>query len=147
MFKCILIPTDGSPLALKAAQAGVTFAKEAGAKVVGYYALEIVESFAFDESQLAQNLTRATIEKREREVAERILREFADEAAAAGVPFESVITEPASVYEGIIDAAKERNCDVIFLASHSHGEITALLLGSTTLKVLSHTRLPVLVYR
>jgi nucleotide-binding universal stress UspA family protein len=147
MFKRILIPTDGSQLALQAAAAGVTFAREIGAALVGYHGLEVAHPYAFDESPLAQNLTKATIEAHAREVAEGYLREIAERAAAAGVPFEAVVNEPDSIHQGIIDAAKEKQCDVIFLASHGHGEITSLLLGSTTLKVLSHSKLPVLVYR
>jgi nucleotide-binding universal stress UspA family protein len=63
------------------------------------------------------------------------------------VPFEGLITKPPTAYEGIIDAAKKKKCDAIFMASHGRGELKTLLLGSVTQKVLSHSKLPVIVFR
>ena len=68
-------------------------------------------------------------------------------AKAARVPFTSVVTKISTPYEGIIDAAKKQKCDVIFMASHGRRGISALVMGSVTQKVLSHSRIPVVVYR
>ena len=49
--------------------------------------------------------------------------------------------------EVIIDVAHERGCDLIVMASHGRRGISALLIGSETNKVLTHSKLPVLVSR
>jgi len=68
-------------------------------------------------------------------------------AKAAGVPFTSVAAKAFTPYEGIIAAAKKRKCDVIFMASHGRRGISRLIMGSVTQKVLSHAKIPVVVYR
>ena len=68
-------------------------------------------------------------------------------AKAAGVSCETMMTKPSTAYQGIIDAARRRKCDVIFMASHGRGELASLILGSVTQKVLAHSKVPVLVYR
>ena len=68
-------------------------------------------------------------------------------ARAAGVPFASMVTKASTAYEGIIDAAKKQKCDVIFMASHGRRGLSKLIMGSVTQKVLTHFRIPVVVYR
>jgi nucleotide-binding universal stress UspA family protein len=75
------------------------------------------------------------------------LRNAAQAAADAGVAAETLSSECASPYEGIIAAAENQACDLIFMASHGRRGASALLLGSETQKVLTHCRIPVLVYR
>ena len=50
-------------------------------------------------------------------------------------------------YETIIAVAKDRGCDLIVMASHGRSGLAAVLLGSVTTKVLTHTATPVLVCR
>ena len=50
-------------------------------------------------------------------------------------------------YQAIIDAASANGCDLIFMASHGRRGLSGLLLGSETQKVLTHSKVPVLVYR
>ena len=76
-----------------------------------------------------------------------ISKEAVQVARAAGVPCESTSSSPATVYRGIIDAAKKSKCDVIFMASHRRGEVASAVLGSVTLKVLAHSKIPVMVFR
>ncbi len=61
--------------------------------------------------------------------------------------FEALITKYPIAYKGIVDAAKRRNCDAIFIASHGRRGLSALVLGSVTQKVLAHSKIPVLVFR
>ena len=68
-------------------------------------------------------------------------------AKSAGVTFASVIDKPATPYDGIIAAAKKTKCDVIFMSSHGRRGLAGIVLGSVTNKVLSHSKIPVLVYR
>lgn len=77
----------------------------------------------------------------------RILGEIRAAAAQSGVPFEVLSVRGLKPYEAIIEEAEKNGCDLIFMASHGVSGIEAFLLGSETQKVLTHTQIPVLVYR
>jgi nucleotide-binding universal stress UspA family protein len=146
MFKHILLPTDGSALAMKAVQAGIALAKEMGASVTGYYAIEpaphhLSEGYVRGEP-LAQEL-----ERRSHDIARRSLQEVSAAARVAGVPCDTVITESVSAYRGIIETASQKKCDAVCMASHGERGLTSLLIGSVTHKVLAHSKIPVLVFR
>jgi nucleotide-binding universal stress UspA family protein len=147
MFKHILIPTDGSQLATKAIKAGVEMAKEMGARVTGYCAQEPVPVHLYGEGYVADKQMTAEFERRAREHAEDCVEQVAAAAKAAGVPFEPLVTKASLPYRGIIEAAQERKCDVIFMASHGYRGLAGLLLGSVTQEVLTHSEIPVLVFR
>ena len=133
MFKHILIPTDGSELATKVIPSGIALAKAVGARVTGITVTIPSQIFAGSQSADA--------------VAERHLRQVKDAAAAAGVTCSTVHTEHEQPYLAIIDAAKRNGCDLIVMASHGRRGVSALVLGSETVKVLTHSTVPVLVYR
>lgn len=146
MFKHILIPTDGSPVSNRATKAGVALARRLGAKVTAYCAIEelqpvYVEGYALDQKVIDE------IEQHARNVARKRVEAVGTMAKAAGVPFESVVTKAQTPYEGIIDAAKKRKCDSIFMASHGRRGLSRLFMGSVTQKVLMHSKIPVIVYR
>jgi nucleotide-binding universal stress UspA family protein len=147
MFKHILIPTDGSPVAAKAIKAGVALAKEMGAAVTGYYAIEPAPTHIYGEGYLADRNLVEELERRSRDVAQRCVDEIATAAKAAGVKCETVVGKAVLPYKGIIEAAEKNKCDAIFIASNGHRGLTGLLLGSVTQKVLTHTKTPVLVFR
>ena len=145
MFKHLLIPTDGSPRSRKAAKAAVAFAKELGAKATVYYALQVIP--AYSAGGFVPLSVLEPFESGERRRAQKHLDEVVKLARAAGVPCEVRMTRPDAVHEGIIDAAKKSKCDVIFMASHGHGELASFVVGSVTLKVLAHSKVPVVVFR
>jgi len=147
MFKRILIPTDGSTVARKAVKAGIAFAKGTGATVVGYYAVEAIERLYYSEGRSARPISIDALQKRLNEQGEQFLAEIKKAADAVGVACETVMTSPAAPYQGIIDAAKRKKCDVIFMATHGRGKLASLVLGSVTQKVLTQSKIPVLVYR
>jgi len=147
MFKHILIPTDGSRLAAKAIKAGVEMAKEMGARVTGYCAQEPVPTHLYGEGYVVDKEMAAEFERRAREHAETCVEEIAAAAKARGVPFTAMVTKSNVPSRGIIEAAQRRKCDVIFMASHGHRGLAGLLLGSVTQEVLTHTDIPVLVFR
>lgn len=147
MFKHILIPTDGSRVAAKAIKAGVAMAKEMGARVTGYCAQEPVPVHVYGEGYVADKQLAVELDRRSREHAQRCVDEVAAVAKARGVRFEPLVTKSAVPSRGIIEAAEQRRCDVIFMASHGYRGLTGLLLGSVTQEVLAHTKIPVLVFR
>ena len=147
MFKHILISTDGSPVSNKAAKAGIALARALGAKVTAYYAIEQLQPIYADEGYMIDQKTIDGFEEQAREAGQKRVDAIGRMAKAAGVPFTSVVTKAYAPYEGIIDAAKKRKCDVIFMASHGRRGISKLVMGSVTQKVLTHSRIPVVVYR
>ncbi|EXI82360.1 MAG: Universal stress protein family protein [Candidatus Accumulibacter appositus] len=147
MFKKILIPTDGSAVSRKAIKDGIKLAHALGAKVIGYYAMVMLQPSVFGDGDSIDKGIERELERMARTTGEKYLDEIAGAAAAAGVEYSGFISKPASAYEGIIDAAKAKHCDAIFIASRGRSEIKKLLLGSVTQKVLSHSQVPVIVHR
>lgn len=147
MYKRILIPTDGSKVARKAITGGIELARELHASVVGYYALETIDRGFYAEGVSARPATIKKIQESMARQGEQYLAEIDQACKAAGVPCESVMSTPSSPHQGIIEAARKKRCDLIFMASHGRGAFATLLLGSVTQKVLAHSKIPVLVHR
>lgn len=145
MFHHVLIPTDGYPRSMEAVIHGVELAKGTGARVSILTVTEPFHVFSLGVDQLEDRPDEYRRHMKER--AGRILAEAADVAAAAGVPHEEIHVEDDQPYRAIIRAAGERGCDLIVMASHGRRGLSALVLGSETVKVLTHSSVPVLVYR
>ena len=146
MYSNILIATDGSELAEKAVSHGVSLAKLAGAKVTALIVEAPFNFFKLPESQIREMPEDlAQHSKRAKQHAAQALNYIANAAKAAGVPCEPVQFEHDQPYEAIIKTAQDKGCDLIVMASHGRSGISAVLLGSVTNKVLTHTKIPVLV--
>jgi len=145
MYKHILIPTDGSELAAKAVQHGLAFAKSIGAKITVLTATEPFHVFSTDPKVLTD--TAPVYTKHAAEFAAKTLDAVAKAAKAAGVPCETIHLEEGFPYAGIIKTATVKGCDLILMASHGRRGVAAIVLGSETVKVLTHSKIPVLVYR
>ena len=147
MFKHIIVPTDGSALSTDTAKKAVDFARETGAKVTFFYAKPDYPVAFYGEGALID----PTTPEKFAEMADRQAAEILDSAAAlartAGVACASSAATSDTPYQAIIDAASARGCDLIFMASHGRRGLSGLLLGSETQKVLTHSKVPVLVYR
>lgn len=147
MFKHILIATDGSPASNKAAKAGIALAGALGAKVTAYCAVEQLQPIYADEGYMIDQKMIDGFEESALRAGQKRADAIGKMAKAASVPFASVVAKAATPYEGIIAAAKKRKCDVIFMASHGRRGLSKLIMGSVTQKVLTHSRIPVVVYR
>ncbi len=145
MFKHILIPTDGSELSNIAIQNGVKFAREIHAKVTGLTVTTPYHLVALDTLQVID--TPEQYESDMKALAERHLGVIKQAAEQAGVSCDLVHCSSDHPYEEIVNTAQERECDVIFQASHGRRGMRALIVGSETNKVLTHSKIPVLVYR
>ncbi len=147
MFKHILIPTDGSPASAKAIKAGVALAKEMGARVTGFHGVGASTYGYYGEVMLIDERRYAQAERGFLAAGEQHVEQIAKAARRAGVPFQPLVARTGATYQGILDAARRRKCDVIFMASHGRRGLKSLLLGSVTQQVLAHSKIPVLVYR
>jgi nucleotide-binding universal stress UspA family protein len=145
VYSHILIPTDGSELAGKAVQHGIALAKELGAKVTALTVLLPFHMFTTDTQMLED--TPAQYKARMQQHAEKTLGAVAHAAQSAGVACEIVHVEHEHPYRAIIDTAESKGCDLIVMASHGRHGISAIILSSETVKVLTHSKIPVLVHR
>jgi nucleotide-binding universal stress UspA family protein len=145
MYRHILIPTDGSDLSQNAVGYGVALAKAVGAKVTGVTVSTPFHIFAVDTEMLTD--TPESYKHRVKKRAEKYLARVKDAAAEAGIGYAGIHVEHEHPYQAIIDTAKERGCDLIAMASHGRRGLSAVVLGSETVKVLTHSSIPVLVYR
>jgi nucleotide-binding universal stress UspA family protein len=145
MYSNILIPTDGSELAGKAVLHGIALAKSIGAKITALTVLPPFHVFTTD-VQMVED-TPAQYQARMARHAEKTLNGVAETAQTEGVPCETVHYEDEHPYQAIIQTAATSGCDLIVMASHGRRGISAIVLGSETVKVLTHSKISVLVHR
>lgn len=147
MFKHILVPTDGSQLSQETVKRAISFARENGARITFFYAKPEYPVAFYGEGALIDPTTPEKFAKMAEQQATDILGSCEKLAAAANVQ-SAVASKTSDIpYEAIIGAAEASGCDLIFMASHGRRGIGGLLLGSETQKVLTHSKVPVLVYR
>jgi nucleotide-binding universal stress UspA family protein len=144
MFKRILVPTDGSELTARAVTVAINLAKSLGASI---YTLSVKEPFPYSAiSEMQPVPPQEFFDAQERIAAERVNTVRA-ECKAAAIPCEAHTIEAVHPWEAIIEHAKNNACELIVMSSHGRRGVTALLLGSETQKVLTHSTTPVLVVR
>ena len=147
MFKHILVPTDGSQLSSETVKRAIGFAREAGARVTFFYAKPDYPVAFYGEGALIDPTTPEKFAELAEQQAGEILAVCMSEAEASGVPCAKLSITSDIPYEAIIEGANQAECDLIFMASHGRRGISGMLLGSETQKVLTHSKIPVLVYR
>lgn len=146
MYRHILIATDGSELAEHAVKDGLSLAKTIQAKAT---VIMVVEPWLGSESFM-QPWTFQEIGKYNEQMkkqAANVLNRAEDAAKQVGVSCDSIQVEEVRPYQAIITTAADRGCDLIVMASHGRSGLSAVVLGSVTNKVLTHTNIPVLVVR
>jgi len=144
MLEKILVPTDGSELSLRAMKGAVELAARLQSRIVG---MTVVEPYAYASLSEYRPETIAEYEQRADQVARERLAALQALAQAAGVAVETAVARSFSPFEAIIAEARRSQCDAIFMASHGRRGLSAVLLGSETQKVLTHSHIPVMVYR
>lgn len=147
MFKHILVPTDGSQLSGDTVKRAIEFAKETAARITFFFAKPDYPVAFYGEGALIDPTTPDKFAEMAEQQAREILAAHETSAKAAGVACASLTSISDIPYEAIIAAAEEVRADLIFMASHGRRGISGLLLGSETQKVLTHSKIPVLVYR
>ena len=147
MYKHIMIPTDGSEISDKAINAGIDFAREVHARVTGFTAVPEYKLPSEIELMSRHGVSLEQYEREARKQAEAALQKIADRARAAGVEYSADYAQSDRPHEAIIRAALKHGCDLIFMASHGRRGISALIHGSQTQGVLTHSKIPTLVFR
>jgi nucleotide-binding universal stress UspA family protein len=148
MFQHILVPLDGGDLSRAALRAACALAKECGARLTFYHAKPIyVPTYLAGEMLVADPSLDQAIRQATQRQSNAMLEEATQLAKQAEVASDTLSDERDAPHAGIIAAAEALGCDLIFMASHGRRGVNALLLGSETQKVLTHCKVPVLVYR
>ena len=148
MFRNILVPTDGGALSRKAMRAAIRLAKEQKARITGVHATPTFVPVMYDGMTPPPELvSRTAYNAAMARSAAKVLGAMEKMCAAAGIAWEGVHVPDEEPYRAVIDTARRKRCDLVLMASHGRRGVTALLLGSETQKVLTHSRIPVLVYR
>ncbi len=145
MYKHILIPTDGSPLSTQAVEKALDFAHAIGAEATVLVVIEPLQVFTVNPSGL--ETAYAEYDRMSNEAADGTLlaaKEVAKQRMVACETIKLISLDPAKT---IVETAERHGCDIIAMASHGRSGFKAFMLGSVTMKVLSHSKVPVLVYR
>lgn len=145
MFKHLLLPTDGSPLSEAAVRRGLQLAKEQGASVTAIHVLPQFHVFSYHTAMLGES--RDEFLGACGRQAQKYLAEVERAAREQLVPCATLIETSDHPHEAITTAAERAGCDLIVMASHGRRGLTGLVLGSETQKVLTHSKVPVLVLR
>jgi nucleotide-binding universal stress UspA family protein len=148
MFKHILVPTDGSKLSDKAVKQAIKLAKGLGAKITAIHVMPDAEAYVNERYHVLPMLAAPVKNKYKKEaaaIAKEVMDQIGAAAKAAGVECALVTLISDSPYEAIIKQATKSGCDLIMMASHGRRGLQGVLLGSETQKVLTHSRIPVLV--
>ena len=145
MYKCILIPTDGSEFCERAIRHGVDLAKHLQAKVIGVTVTQPLHT-GTPRAMIPANIAGMIHAETVKQAAEK-LSAIEQAASAAGVAVETTRESNDHPWEAIVNTAKAKGCDLIVMASHGRRGVSALILGSETQKVLTHSTIPVLVVR
>ena len=144
MYKKILVPIDGSELSYQAVEGAAKFAKSMKAKVV---VLTVIEPYSYTNLSEYRPESLDQYDQRVKEQALDRLEQACDIFDKAGVKVTPCSKKSFSPSEAIMEVSEELGCDLIFMASHGRKGLAAVLLGSETQKVLTHSKLPVVVFR
>jgi nucleotide-binding universal stress UspA family protein len=147
MYKHILVATDGSKLSQKAVTHAIALAQALGAKMTAFYASPDYPLPAYADGVVYEPVSKKEYAALATQEAEKILSAIAEKAQAGGLECATMHTIAPAPWEAILNAAKKAKADVIVMASHGRRGVSALLLGSETQKVLTHSKLPVIVVR
>jgi nucleotide-binding universal stress UspA family protein len=147
MFKHLLVATDGSKLSTKAVTHAVRLARALGAELTAYYASPDYPSPLYSEASMYIPMKRSEYAALCKKEADFILNPIAAKAKAAGITFNAAHSIAAVPWQAILATAKKNKCDAVVMASHGRRGVSALLLGSETQKVLTHSKVPIIVVR
>ena len=148
MYEHLLVPVDDSELSDKAIETSVGLAKLLGASITGFTVEPPLPPMVMEPAAMAMAYTAVTIQDHQASCeahARKVLKRFADRAVEAGVPFDGQFMVTEGIQQAIVDIAERQHCDLIVMGSHGRHGLDALIHGSLTKSVLSHSKLPLLI--
>lgn len=147
LYKHLLLPTDGSELSQACARTAIALARDQGAKITALFVMPDYSNIILYRADALVANSNAEFEREINAQADKALGFVENLARQEGVVCELQRITHASPYKAIIEQAKLNGCDLICMASHGRKGLSAILLGSETQRVLTHSDIPVLVHR
>lgn len=147
MYKRILLATDGSSLSHKAEQSAIAMAAAFHAELQVVRVIPHYIQTYFEGSFAVTEVDSQKIEAQWAQTAQEALDKVQSAAAAQGVNASTLVIKSDDIAQGLVDQANHFKADLMVMASHGRKGIKRLLLGSETLAVLTHVKIPVLVLR
>ena len=148
MFKRILVATDGSPRSEMAVTKAIELSLLSGAELRAFTVVHLEPFSLMEGTPMFSQKEQVDAYHKSVAVAQALLDGIKSAALAKGVrSVEGFVKGSNEVAESIIEFAKDEDCDLIVMASHGRRGVSRLLMGSETFHVLTHTHIPVLVYR
>jgi nucleotide-binding universal stress UspA family protein len=144
MFRNILVPTDGSQVTSKAVDTAIALARQFNGQL---HALSVKEPFPYSAMSEMQPVPPQEFYDAQERIASARVKAVVEAALAEGLTCSGHTVEALHPWEAILDHAKTHSCDLIVMASHGRRGVAALLLGSETQRVLTHSALPVLIVK
>ena len=146
MFRHILFPTDGTALSRKALAVALGLAQPLGARIT---AIHVMAPYTPPMADMGftypDPISPEEYEKGAKKAWAAARAELESAAAESGVAFDAVSAFSVDPWDAIVDAATAHHCDLIVMASHGRRGLAAMMIGSETQKVLTHSPVPVLV--
>lgn len=147
MYKHILVPTDGSPLSHRTIRDAAKFARKLGAKITGFYVAPTYHIEVYTDYVPPDMISPQEHATQAKKTAARHLEHVRKAAAAERVRCDGYYVMSDFPADAIVKAARKYRCDLIYMGSHGRSGLSKLLLGSQASKVLTQSRIPVLVHR
>ena len=147
MYQRIMLATDGSHLSQKAVDAAIEMAVLFKAELLAVNVIPHYIQTYFEGSFAVSDLDSKKIEEQWAHTAQKVLDKVEMQSKAKGVVSATKVVKSDDIAHGLIDQASHYKADLIVMASHGRKGIKRLLLGSETLAVLTHVKIPVLVLR
>ena len=145
MYKQLLVPIDGSELASHAIAQSLALARQLGAAVTGFV-VEAMPALPGMGTHLANYQREVKAHEAQTEAhAKNLLARFEHAAAEEGVAFSGAYERNDDIAAAIAGIADRNRCDMIVMATHGRGAFGELLFGSQTKRVISLTKVPLLV--
>ena len=147
MYKHILVPTDGSKLSTKAIRVAARMAKMCQARLTGLSVIPPHVPPVYAEGVMYGGISSSNYKELRQKEAKKALAVVDIEAQTSRLQASTMFLTADQPWRAIIDTARTKKCDLIVMASHGRRGLSGLLLGSETAKVLTHSKIPVLVCR
>jgi nucleotide-binding universal stress UspA family protein len=143
MIKKILVPLDGSEVALSVLPTVAEIAQKLDASLILFHAINpIVGTFPGTETWSAD----PRFLDDQKQAAEQFLGRAAEELKGKGLDVATLVAIGPSV-DTIVRAAEENEADLIAIGTHGHSGIKRWVIGSVADAVLRRTHLPCLLLR
>ncbi len=140
-IKKILIPTDGSDSAMRAANFALKIAKHFKSEIITIY---VIDRIILEE--ISKVYERHELEEEIRKKAERCLNYIVRLAERKGLKATSILVE-GQPHDQIVRHAESLKVDLIVMGSKGRRGTNRILIGSVAERVIEYAPCPVLVIR